>query len=209
MKVISLISGGFDSAVSSYEMLRKGVEVVFVHFHPRKITNPSDNKVFCIAQRLKEFGTCEKIYLVPFMEIQKEIVKHVPSRFRMLVYRRMMLRIAGEVLKKEEGFALLTGDSLGQVASQTVENLRVVYSAAPYAVLTPLLGADKSDILQIARKIETYELSILPYEDCCSFLVPPHPETRASLKDIENAEKPINIPELVATGLAQTKLVFF
>jgi thiamine biosynthesis protein ThiI len=209
MKVISLISGGFDSAVSSYEMLCKGVEVVFVHFHPQKITLPSDNKVFRIAQRLKEFGRCEKLYLVPFMEIQKEIVKHVPSRLRMLVYRRMMLRIAGEVLKKEEGFALLTGDSLGQVASQTVENLRVVYSAAPQAVLTPLLGADKSDILQAARKIETYELSVLPYEDCCSFLVPPHPETRASLKDIETAEKPLNIPELVATGLAQAKLVLF
>ena len=207
MKVVSLISGGFDSAVSSYELLRQGVEIVFVHFHPRRIVKLSDNKVFRIAKRLKQFGRCEKIYFVPFENIQKEIVKHVPSRYRMLVYRRLMLRIAGEVLHEEGAFALATGDSLGQVASQTVENLRAVYAATPHPVFAPLLGEDKLDILRLAKKIETYELSVLPYEDCCSFLVPAHPETKASLAEIERVEKPLKIAELVAQGFANAKLV--
>ena len=206
MKAVSLISGGIDSAVSSCKFLKKGFELVFVHFHQQSEIG-RQNKVVEIVRHLRKFGNVSKLYMVPFKDIQKEIIMHVPGDLRMLVYRRMMLRIAEKILHDENASAFITGDSLGQVASQTVENLSSVYSVTPHPIFTPLLGEDKKDIMKIAREIETYELSILPYEDCCSFLISPHPETRSTMEEIKDAEKSLDVERLAVEGYKNAKLV--
>ncbi len=205
MRVVSLLSGGIDSPVSTYQMLRKGCEVVCVHFYQQTSTS-SESKVVRICRHLKKFGNL-KLYMVPFKDIQLELIKRVPARVRMLVYRRMMLRIANVFLEKENARFFVTGDNLGQVASQTLQNLNAVYSVVSMPVLTPLFGEDKVDIVKIAREIGTYELSILPYEDCCSFLVDPHPELRSTSAQLDEVEKSLDVRSLVQEGVLKAKLV--
>ncbi|HLF54563.1 MAG TPA: 7-cyano-7-deazaguanine synthase [Candidatus Nanoarchaeia archaeon] len=205
MKVISLLSGGLDSPVAVYMMLKQGCDVVAVHFHQQTSTNGAQNKVVKLVKYLKKFGNL-KLYLVPFKDIQLELIKHVPAKVRMLVYRRFMFRIAELILKKESANALVTGDSLGQVASQTVENLVAVYSSVKSKIFTPLLGENKKDIVKTAREIGTYDLSILPYEDCCSFLVSPHPNLKSSASVLENCEQALDVESLVRKGFEGSRL---
>jgi len=209
MKVISLLSGGIDSAVSSYLMLKKGAEVVFVHFHNQTIQKKYvENKVVKTAKILSKFTKKKtKLYLVPFKQLQQEIIKAVPAKARMIVYRRVMFRIAEEILKKEKAKGFVTGDSMGQVASQTLDNLEVIYEAAKEPVFTPLLGMDKVDIINIAKEIETFETSILPYSDCCSFLIAKHPETKAKLDKIKEMETKLDFKKLIKKALEETKII--
>jgi thiamine biosynthesis protein ThiI len=189
-KVVALVSGGIDSPVAAFLMMKRGCEVVLLHFfnetlHSLKVRG----KIISLAERLAHFQGELKLYMVPFGSLQREIIRAVPARYRMLVYRRTMMKLAEEIARLEGAKALVTGDSLAQVASQTLENLRLIYEATRYPVLAPLIGSDKEETIALARKIGTYEISILPYEDCCSFMVAPHPETHGRPEVIAELEK--------------------
>ncbi|MGQ9630722.1 MAG: tRNA uracil 4-sulfurtransferase ThiI [bacterium] len=189
-KVISLISGGIDSPVAAFMMMKRGCRVVLLHFfnetlHSRQVRQ----KIEMLGEALTRFQSRIELYVIPFGELQKEIIGLVPSKYRMLIYRRAMMRIASGIADIEGAKAIVTGDSLGQVASQTLDNLNVIYSAASYPVLSPLIGLDKDEVTKTARGIGTYDVSIMPYEDCCSFMVAEHPETRGKIEVVEELER--------------------
>ena len=187
-KIVSLISGGIDSPVSAFMIMKRGCEVVAVHFFNSTLHSPKvREKIKMIAEKLAEFHRI-KLYMVPFEEIQREIIRSIPSKYRMVIYRRSMMRMANIIAEKESAKAIVTGDSLSQVASQTLDNLNVIYNASSLPVLSPLIGMDKEEIIEIAKRIGTYEISILPYEDCCSLMIARHPETRAKLHEIMKIE---------------------
>jgi len=208
MRLISLLSGGLDSPVASYQMIKEGCDVVLVHFFPGTASAASSqDKVLAIGRILAHYATRPiRLYLVPFGEAQRKIIMTVPSKFRMIVYRRTMLRIAERICEKEAADGFITGDSLGQVASQTVENLNCVYSVTNKIILTPLIGTDKQDIMRIAREIGTYDTSNLPAEDCCSYLVDNHPATRAKKEHIEDLEKYIIFSALIDSACASARV---
>lgn len=202
-KVVALISGGIDSPVSAFMAMKRGAEVVAVHFYNSTIHSPAvREKIYEIARVLSEYYGI-KLYMVPFAEIQREIIAKVPSDYRMVVYRRSMMRMASIIADKEGAKAIVTGDNLGQVASQTLENMAVIYRASKYPVLAPLIGFDKEEIIDLARKIGTYEISILSYEDCCSLLVSKHPVTKASLEEVERLESFCDFKEEEAVESAE------
>ncbi len=206
-KLVALLSGGIDSPVAAYEMFKRGCQVVFVHFHNWSAQKDIvRDKVEKLIDVLSEYQPRSRLYLVPFEELQKNIIAKIPSKYRMITYRRIMFHIAGEIAKKEKALGFVTGDSVGQVASQTLENLNVIYDKASLPVFTPIAGANKEDIISKAKEIGTYEISTLPYSDCCSFLVDKHPETRAKLDVIENAENEIDIPALAKKALEHAEI---
>lgn len=203
-KVLCLLSGGIDSPVAAYRLLRRGCQVRFVHYHSfPHTTTESQDKVRRIIRVLGRYQLKGKLHLIPFAEVQREIVAFAPPPLRVVLYRRFMVRIAEAMALREGVGALVTGDSLGQVASQTLENLRVVSAAATeLPIFRPLVGDDKEDIIRVAREIGTYEISILPDQDCCTLFVPRHPETMASLEQIARAESLLDLPRLTAAALA-------
>jgi len=186
--VVSLLSGGIDSPVASYFMIKRGCKVIFLHFYNENMVS-SPAKVEEIIEKLTEYQVESKAYIIPFGDLQYAVISSIPSRYRMIVYRRVMARVANEVAIKEKAHAIITGDSMGQVASQTVENLGCIYEASSLPVLPPLIGMDKREIVDMAKKIGTYEISIKPYDDCCSFMVAKHPATGASIEKIKEMEK--------------------
>jgi len=201
-KVLCLLSGGIDSPVAAYRLMRRGCRVLFVHFHSfPHTTQESQDKVRRILQRLSRYQLECKLYLVPFAEVQREIVAYAPPALRVILYRRFMIRISEAIAYRERAAALVTGDSLGQVASQTLENLRTVSAAATLPVFRPLIGDDKEDIIRIARDLATYEISILPDQDCCTMFVPRHPETASSIEQLERAESTLDISRLVKSAV--------
>jgi thiamine biosynthesis protein ThiI len=201
-KVVCLLSGGIDSPVAAFRLIRRGCQAVFVHFHSFPHTTPeSQEKVRRIIGVLARFQLESRLHLVPFAEIQREIVAFAPPPLRVVLYRRFMLRIAEFIALKEKGAALVTGDSLGQVASQTLENLRTVSAAAKLPIFRPLIGDDKEHIMAIARQIGTYDISIIPDQDCCSLFVPRHPDTMARLEQVEKAEQALNMERLIQSAL--------
>jgi thiamine biosynthesis protein ThiI len=209
-KLVSLISGGIDSPVAASEMFKRGCSVVFVHFH--NWTKDKDivrDKVERIVKLLSEYQPVTKLYLVPFGELQKEIIMLVPAKYRMIVYRRVMFWIANRIAGMEHALGFVTGDSIGQVASQTLENLNVIYGKAELPVFSPLVGMNKQEIIDMANRIGTYEMSILPHSDCCSFLVAEHPETRAKLDVIEKTESGLKLDKLVDSALKKSKVKKF
>jgi thiamine biosynthesis protein ThiI len=206
-KYISLMSGGIDSPVASYLMLEKGAELVLVHFHNQTIQKESvKSKVERLAKKLSEYGKV-KLYMIPFGDLQRKVIQHIQAKNRMIVYRRIMFWIAEEILKKEGAIGFVTGDCLGQVASQTLDNLGVIHKAAKHPILTPLLGYDKEEIKNIAKKIGTYELSIEPYGDCCSFMIAKHPETKAKLEDIEKEESGMDIKKEMKEAVENSEII--
>lgn len=189
-KVVSLVSGGIDSPVASFLAMKRGCEVVIVHFFNRTVHSPDvRKKIIMLAEKLAEFQGDLKLYMIPFEDVQMEIIRIVPPKLRMVVYRRSMMRMANLIAEKEGAKAIVTGDNISQVASQTLDNLNTIYSASKLAVLPPLLGFDKEEIISIAKKIGTYEISILPYEDCCSLMVAKHPETKTKKEFVEEFEE--------------------
>jgi len=206
-KVACLISGGIDSPIAAFRMMQRGCKAVFVHFHGRPyVTRASEEKVRDIVERLTEYQLYSRLYQVPFGEIQRDVVVGTPAAFRVVLYRRLMFRIAEELARKERCWALVTGDSLGQVASQTPQNLSVVEEAAQLPVLRPLIGMDKIEITAQAQAVGTFETSIEPDQDCCRLFVPAHPSTRADLDHIRKIERSLDIPSLVKQGLARAEL---
>ncbi len=197
-KVLVMLSGGIDSPVAAWQIIKRGAKAVYIHFYSYPYTDKvSLEKVIELVQILAESNYRSTIYLIPFAEIQQTIVTDMPSPFRVLLYRRMMTRIAEHVAKFEDAEALVTGESLAQVASQTLSNLRAIEAIADIPILRPLIGFDKIDIIEKAEQIGTFEVSTLPHQDCCSLFVPKHPATHASVDDLDRAEKNLDIEVLV------------
>jgi thiamine biosynthesis protein ThiI len=208
--VAALLSGGIDSPVAAWRMMKRGCRVVFVHFHSVPYLPPtSQAKARALVGRLTEWQYDSRLLLVPFGEIQREVVLSAPPPARVVVYRRLMVRIA-EALGRERGaLALATGESLGQVASQTLENIARVDDAAGLPILRPLIGMDKLEITGEAKRLGTFEISIEPDQDCCTLFTPRHPSTRMSAEEVSAAEARLDIPSLVAQGCAGATLETF
>jgi tRNA uracil 4-sulfurtransferase len=206
-KSIILLSGGIDSPVAAYFALKRGSIPVYVHFHSMPFTSQkSIDKVMELAKILTKYNLKAKIYLIPFADIQKEIMLKTAPKPRVILYRRMMLRIAEKIAQKEKAFALYTGDSLAQVASQTLENINATQEAVKIPALRPLIGWDKEEIMDLARRIGTYETSILPHDDCCTRFVPKHPELQAEIKKIKEEEKKLNINKLIKSAIKKSAI---
>lgn len=208
-KAVSLLSGGIDSPVASFLAMRRGLKVVYVHVLNKTMTGGREGsqKIKKLVKALTKVQGKSKLYIVPFGEIQKAIIASIPADYRMLVYRRFMVGIAEAVARQEKARAIITGDSVGQVASQTIENLGCVYQKANLPILPPLIGINKEEIIKIAREIKTYELSILPYPDCCSFMIAKHPQTKAKIDRVVYFENLIkNKEELIKRCLLETKI---
>jgi thiamine biosynthesis protein ThiI len=205
-KVLALISGGIDSPVAAYRMMRRGCLVRFLHFHGAPfLDRRTQEKVREIIRLLTRFQYTSRLTLIPFGEVQQEVVVNAPAPYRVLLYRRLMARIAEHLAGLEGAKALVTGESLGQVASQTLENLTVIEDAVRLPVLRPLIGMDKEEISAQARGIGTYEISIQPDQDCCSLFVPRHPATRATPEEIDRAELSLDIGRLVKMSVEQAE----
>lgn len=209
-RAVSLISSGIDSPVASYKIMKRGVRLAFVHFHSQPYTDRnSQRNAEELVRILTRYQYRSILYLVPFVEIQRHIMTHAPAGYRVILYRRNMLRIAEAIAQREGAQALVTGDNVGQVASQTLSNLRAIEEVTLLPVLRPLAGDNKEEIVAQARRIGTYETSIEPYEDCCTVFVPKHPETRADLNTVRQIESGLDLAPLIEQTLAQTAVKRF
>jgi tRNA uracil 4-sulfurtransferase len=205
-RLISLISGGIDSPVAAYRMMQRGCRLIFVHFHSVPyLDNTSQEKVRQLITILTRHQFLSRLYLVPFGEIQRQIVASVARPLRVILYRRMMLRIAEAIARKEKAKALVTGESLGQVASQTLDNMAVIQQAARMPVLRPLVGMDKQEIIDQARRIGTFEISSIADQDCCQLFVPKHPATKARFAEVEQDETKFDVNESVRYGIENAR----
>lgn len=206
-KAVVLLSGGIDSPVAAFFAIKRGVRAIFLHFHAYPfVSRASIEKAEKIVKILRNFQGESRIYVIPFADIQKEILMKTPAKLRMILYRRFMLRIAEEIAKKENALGVFTGESIGQVASQTLENIKVIEEAARLPVFRPLISQDKEEIIKKAREIGTFNVSILPHQDCCTRFLPSHPATKAKLEDIKKAEKKLNIARLVKTAVKNSSV---
>jgi len=210
-RMMCLLSGGYDSAVAAYLMMKRGAHVSFTHFYGTG-ARPGESSLHVasgLVRRLVPYQFRAKLYRVPFEGIQREIVRYAPENVRVLLYRRMMLRIAEAFARRDRALALVNGDSLGQVASQTLRNLVAVEAAATMPLLRPLVGMDKMEILALARKIGTYEISSEPFHDCCPVFLPRSPELSATPNELVKAEEGLDIESLVAQGIRGATLEKF
>ena len=202
-----LLSGGIDSPVAAYRMMRRGMRVDFVHFHSHPLVSPaSREKAAELASHLTRYEARSTLMLVPFAGAQREIVARAPRPLRVVLYRRVMMRIASALARKTGAQVLVTGESLGQVASQTLENMMVIEQAAARPILRPLIGMDKNEIISEARRLGTFDTSILPDQDCCSLFVPAHPETHARSEQIVQAEAMLDVEQMVEDAVRRTEI---
>jgi thiamine biosynthesis protein ThiI len=204
-RVLSLLSGGMDSPVASYRMMKRGCQVDFVHFHSYPfLDRTSQEKARQLASLLTRYQYAAQLFLVPFGESQQQIVSAIPPPYRVILYRRCMLRIAAALAQQTRAQALVSGESLGQVASQTLQNLRVVAAAVDLPILRPLIGMDKAEIMHEAQMIGTFDISALPDQDCCTLFVPRHPATKTALAPITALEATLDMPALIDAALSRT-----
>jgi tRNA uracil 4-sulfurtransferase len=209
-RVACLLSGGIDSPVAAYRMMRRGCSVLLIHFHSYPIlSRASQEKVREIAELLTRHQLKSRLLLVPFGGIQQRVVLSVPPEIRVVIYRRLMLRIADRLARRAHARALVTGEVIGQVASQTLENLTAIARATDFEILRPLVGMDKDEITAEAERIGTYPISIIPDQDCCTLFTPRHPVTRVRLADVESAEQLLPVDELVAQAVAAVDVADF
>lgn len=202
-----LLSGGIDSPVAGFMMAKRGMNISGVHFHSYPFTSErAEEKVKSLARKLSIYTGNIKLYSVNILEIQKELNKKCPEKEMTILSRRFMTRIAEKIALENNLDALITGESLGQVASQTIEGISVVNSSVNMPILRPLIGLDKVDIIDISKDIDTYELSILPFDDCCTLFSPKHPVTKPRLVDIENSEENIDIDSLIKNAIANMEI---
>ena len=202
-RVTCLLSGGIDSPVAAHRMMKRGCAVSFVHFHSYPIlSRASIEKARELVRLLTTWQQRSRLYLVAFGDIQQQVVLAVPGPMRVIVYRRLMLRIAEKIAMARGAKALITGDVVGQVASQTLENLQVIGGVATLPLFRPLIGMDKEEIMAEARAIGSYPISIIPDQDCCTLFTPRNPLTRGRLANVEAAERALPIDELVASAVA-------
>ncbi len=207
-KATLLLSGGIDSPVAGYMMAKRGLELNAVHFYSYPYTSErAKQKVISLAKILGEYVGKYKVYVVPFTEIQLEIQEKCREDMLTLVMRRFMMKIAERIADKTGSRALITGESLGQVASQTIDSLNVTNSAVNMPVFRPLIGMDKTEITAISRKIETFETSILPYEDCCTVFTPKHPKTKPVLEEVIAEENKLEIEKLINEAVENVEVI--
>lgn len=210
-RMMCLLSGGYDSAVAAYHMMKRGAHLSFAHFYGSGAM-PGESSLHVasgLARQLVPYQFHAKLYRIPFEPIQREIVRYAPENYRVLLYRRMMLRIAEVLAKRDRALALVTGDSLGQVASQTLRNLVAVDAASRMVVFRPLIGTDKIEIMATAQKIGTYDISSEPFHDCCPVFLPRTPALYASAEDLDEAESGLDVPGLITLGLRSATLEQF
>lgn len=201
-KVLCLISGGIDSPVAAWRAMKRGCLPFYVHFHSAPFTSAaSQEKVVEIVEYLMKGQPGTRLVTVPFGPVQQKIVVAVPSQYRIIIYRRFMVRIAEMIARQEMAQALVTGEALSQVASQTLSNLATIEAVSGMPILRPLVGMDKQEIVDEAKRIGTYDVAIIPHDDCCSFLMPRNPVTRTTLEEVEKVEKNLDIEGLVQMGL--------
>jgi tRNA uracil 4-sulfurtransferase len=209
-RVACLLSGGIDSPVAAWRMMRRGCRVLFVHFHSYPIlSRASQEKARELAQSLTRFQFHSRLFLVPFGGIQQRVVLAVPPPLRVVVYRRMMMRIAERIARLNRAQALVTGDAVGQVASQTLENMATIGSVVTLPVLRPLVGMDKEEITAEAQRLGTYPISIIPDQDCCTLFTPRHPATKAKPQEVERAEEGLPIDEIVSQAVEAAMVEHF
>jgi thiamine biosynthesis protein ThiI len=201
--VVALLSGGIDSPVAMWRMVKRGAVAVGVHFSGAPQTaDASTSDVFDIVERLAPSGGVPRVYSVPIGDVQRTISLECPPDYRILLYRRLMFRVSEEIARAERAKALVTGESLGQVASQTLENIAAIDAVTALPVLRPLIGTDKSEIISEARRLGTYEISIRPHDDCCTLFMPRTPATHASVEQVDGAEAGIDTAGMVAQALS-------
>jgi thiamine biosynthesis protein ThiI len=202
-RVTCLLSGGIDSPVAAWRLMRRGCRVLFVHFHSYPIlSRASQEKTRELARILAQYQFHSRLFLVPFGEIQQQVILSVPPPVRVVIYRRLMMRIAERIGTAHRAQALVTGEVVGQVASQTLENLASINNVVRVPVLRPLIGMDKDEITAEAQRLGTYPVSIIPDQDCCTLFTPRHPATKARARDIESAEATLAIEEMINRAVA-------
>ncbi|MBQ5739660.1 MAG: tRNA 4-thiouridine(8) synthase ThiI, partial [Oscillospiraceae bacterium] len=205
---LTLLSGGIDSPVSTYMIAKRGVRLIPVHFFSFPYTSQQAlDKVVELAQELTDYCGRMTIEVVPFTHIQEEMRDKVPEEYFTLVMRRFMMRIATRIAEANGASAIVTGENLGQVASQTMEAMASTQAVTNLPVLQPLIGMDKEEIITIARKIGTFDTSILPYEDCCTVFTPRHPKTKPNVEEVRELESVLDIEGLVERALAEREIV--
>ena len=207
-KVVGLLSGGIDSPVASILAMKRGAAVIFVHFHSVPLTTEeSIEKVKQITTVLSHYQSRIHLYLIALTPIQKEILVKTKEKYRIILYRRFMFRIAEIIARKEKARALVTGESLGQVASQTLENIAVIEAVSSMPILRPLIGLDKQEIMNLAKEYGTYDISILPDQDCCSLFLPKNPATKAKKQYIEAEEENLAMDNLVQEAIDSIDII--
>jgi thiamine biosynthesis protein ThiI len=209
-RVACLLSGGIDSPVAAYRLMRRGCSVLLIHFHSYPIlSRASQEKVREIATLLTKYQQRSRLMLVPFGAVQQKVLLAVRPELRVVMYRRLMLRIAERLARRWRARALVTGEVIGQVASQTLENLTTIAGATTMEVLRPLVGMDKDEIIVEAQRLGTFPISIIPDQDCCQLFTPPHPATRVTPRQIEEAEQLLPIEELVQAAVSAANVEQF
>ncbi len=209
-KALLLLSGGIDSPVAGYMMAKRGIAVSAIHFiSPPYTSDRARLKVEELCQKMTPYCGDMKFYCVPFTEIQEELKRRCPEEYFTILMRRLMMEIAQQIAAKEEALALITGESVGQVASQTLQAMVCTDAVCKMPVFRPLIGMDKTEIIEIARKIDTFDISIQPYEDCCTVFTPRHPKIRPHLEDVEHAQEAGNFADLVEKAVSGTELKIF
>ncbi len=209
-RLLSLLSGGIDSPVSSYLMMKRGCRLGFVHFHSFPLTDRGgQEKAEELVRSLNRFQNTSRLFLVPFADCQREIVASCPANLRIILYRRFMMRISERLAEKKDYLGLVSGENLGQVSSQTLTNLHTIESVLEKSLFRPLMGFDKQEIVDLAREINTYETSIKPHQDCCSYLMPEQPATGSSPRELREAESELSIDQLVEDTVDQTETRVF
>lgn len=207
-KSLLLLSGGIDSPVAGFLAMKRGVELEAIHFHSPPFTSDrAKQKVLDLANQLTNYGKSINVNIVPFTRLQQEVFKNMPDGYAMTIMRRMMLRIGEAVCQKENILSMTTGESLGQVASQTMESMHAINEVTNYPIIRPLIAMDKNDIIRISRSIHTYDISIRPYEDCCTIFVPKSPKTKPKREKVNYFETQMDYKELIDEAVAGIEVI--
>ena len=205
-KVAVMLSGGIDSPVAAWQMMKRGCQAMFVHFHSYPLVDrTSMEKAVDLVEHLNRHQYQSNLFMAPLGEIQKQIILSCPPSYRVVLYRRFMVRITEVLARRNRAKAIITGESCGQVASQTLENIAVVDQSAGMPILRPLIGHNKEEIVDMAQNIGTFSTSILPDQDCCTLFVPKHPETKADLDTVLRLEEALAVEELVQEAVKNTE----
>jgi len=199
---MALMSGGIDSPVAAWHMMKRGSHVKFAHFHSHPLVDTSSiEKSIELTEKLTRYQLSSELYLIPFGAVQQRIIVTVPPAYRVVMYRRFMVRIAEKLAAQNGALALVTGESLAQVASQTLENISVVDEVSQMPILRPLIGMNKNEIIDISREIDTYDISIMPDQDCCSLFVPRHPVIRGRSDTVKELEESLPVEDMVSESI--------